>query len=257
MSSQIPPMKLIYHPLSPYSRKVYMLAHELSLTPKITLQKVVVCPILNYPGWSDNNKDLVSVGNPLAKIPTLIITDPKAGEVAIFDSRAICETLKDIAGSASTSSAGTGNGKEGYLDRARERTLSSIANGILDAQILITYENTLRKEKNILMPEWIEGQTAKIYRGFDALERDFAGTKFLSQTGGIGEVAVAVVIDCTESRSKDWDWKVGRPKLTKWWEGWRERESFKVTKPSLDWKSGMKADMGPLPADPKVLGSRI
>ncbi|QDS74229.1 hypothetical protein FKW77_002650 [Venturia effusa] len=252
MSKPHPQMTLIYHPLSPYSRKVYMLAHELSLTPHITLQKVVVCPILNYPGWSDNNQDLVSAGNPLAKIPTLIIHDDEAGDVAIFDSRAICETLRDMAGSVSE------GGREGYLDRARERTLASIADGILDAQILITYENTIRKEKNMAMPEWIEGQNAKMQRGFDALERDFAGTKFLSQTGGgVGEVAVAAVIDCTESRSKDWDWKVGRPKLVEWWEGWKERESFRMTKPFLDWKTGSKADLGPLPADPKVLGSRI
>lgn len=251
MSPPTPKMKLIYHPLSPYSRKVYMLAHELSLTSHITLQKVVVCPILNYPGWSDNNQDLVSAGNPLAKIPTLVIHDNEAGDVAIFDSRAICETLKDMAG------VGTRDGNEGYLNRARERTLASVADGILDAQILITYEDTIRKEKNIAMPEWIEGQTAKIQRGFDALERDFAGTKFLSQAGGMGEVAVAVVIGCTEARSKGWDWKVGRPKLAKWWEEWRERESYKMTKPSLDWKTGKKADLGPLPADPKVLGSRI
>lgn len=226
-----------------------MLAIELGLASRITLQKVVVCPILNYPGWSDNNQDLVLAGNPLAKIPTLVIHDKEAGDVAIFDSRAICETLKDMA-SASPESTG-------YLDRARERTLAAVADGILDAQILITYENTIRKEKNILLPTWIEGQTAKIQRGFDALERDFAGTKFLSDLGSIGEVAVAVVIDCTGARSKGWDWKTGRPKLETWWEGWKERESFKMTKPSLDWKAGQNTDLGPLPADPKVLGSRI
>ncbi|RDI81892.1 hypothetical protein Vi05172_g8050 [Venturia inaequalis] len=246
MPPQIPSMKLIYHPLSPYCRKAYMLAHELSLTTHITLQKVVVCPLLNYPGWSDNNADLVSAGNPLAKIPTLVITDPEAGDVAIFDSRAICETLKDIAGS--TSAHGAGN--EGYLDRARERTLASVADGIIDAQISITYENTLRAKKSLLMPEWIEGQIAKVHRGFDVLESDFAGTKFLSQSGGIGEAAVAVVIDCTEARSKGWDWKAGRPKLAKWWEAWRERESYKQTEPDIDWKTGEKVDLGPLPTDP-------
>lgn len=228
-----------------------MLAHELGLTPHITLQKVVVCPILDYPGWSDNNTDLVSAGNPLAKIPTLIIHDPEAGEVAIFDSRAICETLIDLAASTSPSpSPSTSNARnqnEGYLHRARERTLASIADGILDAHILITYENTLRAEKKISMPEWIEGQTAKIHRGFNALERDFAGSRFLSQQGTMGEVAVAVAIDCTEARSTDWDWKAGRPKLVKWWEGWRQRESFEMTRPSLDWKTGGKADLGPLP----------
>ncbi|TID21444.1 Aquaporin-like protein [Venturia nashicola] len=255
MPPQIPTMTLIYHPLSPYSRKVYMLAHELDLTSQITLQKVVVCPILNYPGWSDNNADLVSAGNPLAKIPTLVIHDPEAGDVPIFDSRAICETLRDMAVSNSSSTSATRN--QGWLEIARERTLASIADGILDAQILITYETTLRAEKNILMPEWIQGQTAKIQRSLDALERDFAGTKFLSQTGGMGEVAVAVAIDCTESRVKNGDWKVGRPELAKWWEGWRERESFEMTKPSLDWKTGRKADLGPLPADPKLLGSRM
>lgn len=45
-------MKLIYHPLSPYSRKVYILALELGLADQITLDKVVVAPVF-YPGWSD------------------------------------------------------------------------------------------------------------------------------------------------------------------------------------------------------------
>jgi glutathione S-transferase len=37
-------MKLIYHPLSPFSRKVYILALELDLASQITLDKVVVAP---------------------------------------------------------------------------------------------------------------------------------------------------------------------------------------------------------------------
>jgi glutathione S-transferase len=48
----MPAMKLIYHPLSPFSRKVYILALELGLADQITLEKVVVAPVF-YPGWSD------------------------------------------------------------------------------------------------------------------------------------------------------------------------------------------------------------
>jgi glutathione S-transferase len=48
----MPAMKLIYHPLSPFSRKVYILALELGLAHQITLEKVVVAPVF-YPGWSD------------------------------------------------------------------------------------------------------------------------------------------------------------------------------------------------------------
>ena len=67
-------MKLIYHPFSPYSRKVYVLALELKIASQITLQKVVVAPVY-FPGWSDNNLDVSAAGNPLAKIPVLVVDD--------------------------------------------------------------------------------------------------------------------------------------------------------------------------------------
>jgi glutathione S-transferase len=238
-------MKLIYHPLSPYSRKAYMTALELELASKITLQKVVVCPI-PYPGWSDNNDDVVTAGNPLAKIPTLLIPsysgdtdscDTSLPGIAIFDSRAICEALRDM------------SGHPGSIDwrlRAQENTLISIADGILDAQILITYEERIRAERNLLFPEWVQGQTTKMRRGLDALERNYAGTQFLRlETGATmatnGEIAVAAMLGRMDLVTKDWNWREGRPKLAGWWDGWKTRESFVRTSADVDWKTGEKA----------------
>jgi glutathione S-transferase len=224
-------MKLIYHPLSPYSRKAYMTALEVGLAEKIILEKVVVCPI-PYPGWSDNNDDLVSAGNPLAKIPTLLIPDD-GQNISIFDSRVICEVLRDMSGHTRNND---------YLEKARENTLISIADGILDAQILITYEERIRAERNLLFPEWIEGQTIKIRRGLDALERDFAGTAFLKtkteeEMATNGEIAVAAMLGRIDTVVKGWNWRSGRPKLASWWEGWMKRESFVKTSGEVDWKT--------------------
>jgi glutathione S-transferase len=88
----LPIMRLIYHPASPYTRKVFMLAHELNLAQHITLQKVVVCPV-PIAGWSDNNAD-VSVYNPMTKIPCLVSSDVPDG---IYDSKVICEYLESLA----------------------------------------------------------------------------------------------------------------------------------------------------------------
>ena len=70
-------MKLIYHPLSPFSRKVYILALELGLASQITLEKVVVAPVF-YPGWSDKYVPLhhsdfsfLHIINPHAHAPLL------------------------------------------------------------------------------------------------------------------------------------------------------------------------------------------
>ncbi|KAF2437117.1 hypothetical protein EJ08DRAFT_644644 [Tothia fuscella] len=248
----IAPMKLIYHPLSPYSRKAYMAALEYGLADTITLQKVVVCPT-HYPGWSDNVPDLVAAGNPLAKIPTLVIQHLENGDIPIFDSRVICGFLRDISGDKS--------GSSGYLEQAREGTLLSIADGILDAQILITYELRIRAEKGLLMPEWLEGQKTKQRRGLDALERHLEGKNVLlkqrkqDEPATIAEITVAAMVGCIIGGAKDLEWSVGRPKLAAWFEVWKQRESFTKTRATIDWKTGEKIGLGPNPSrkfDPKA-----
>lgn len=227
---QIPKMRLIYHPASPYTRKVFMLAHELDLAKYITLQKVVVCPV-PFPGWSDNNAD-VSVYNPMTKIPCLVPEDIPDG---VFDSKAICEYLENLASTTRTKDT-----KYWQL-----RTLHACADGMMDAAVLIAYEIRIRKERGLLFEEWLEGQRQKIIRGLDRLE-SAAKSGVLPEPGNApasaDEVAVAVATAMTSQMGYlGIEWKEGRPNLQEWMKKWEVRPSFEKTPPTKDW--GVSVDV--------------
>lgn len=223
--SKIPKMNLMYHPFSPFSRVVFVLAHELGLAEYITLQKVVVCPV-PIEGWSDNNPD-VAVYNPMAKIPCLVSDDVPDG---IYDSRVICEYLCNLASVALRKDAR-------YWQL---RTLNAAANGIMDAAVLITYEVRIRKERKIYFDDWVEGQKQKIVRALDRFEL-VAEKDILPAPGNApatqDEVAVAVATATTAQMGHlGIDWSEGRPNLVKWMKKWEQRSSFAMTLPTSDWK---------------------
>jgi glutathione S-transferase len=223
-TKKIPKMRLIYHPFSPYTRKVFVLAHELGLAKHITLQKVVVCPV-PIAGWSDNNAD-VAVYNPMAKIPCLVPEDVPDG---IFDSRIICEYLQDLVPVKANKDAR-------YWQL---RTLHAAADGIMDAAVLITYEVRIRKERGLYFEEWVEGQKQKISRVLDRFE--VAATEDILPDPGSGpasmdEVAVAVATAMTANMGYlGIDLSNGRPKLVEWIKKWEHRDSFVKTPPTHDW----------------------
>lgn len=222
--TKIPNLRLIYHPASPFSRKVFMLAHELGLTKSITLQKVVVCPV-PFPGWSDNNAD-VSVYNPMTKIPCLVSEEMPDG---IFDSRIICEYLEHLASATRPKDAR-------YWQL---HTLHACADGIMDAAVLITYEIRIRKARGLYFEEWIEGQKQKIIRALDRLEVG-AKANVLPDPGdgaaSADEVAIAVATAMTGQMGYlGIDWKDGRPKLEEWLKKWEARPSFENTPTTKDW----------------------
>ncbi|OAG04477.1 uncharacterized protein CC84DRAFT_1196647 [Paraphaeosphaeria sporulosa] len=228
--SKIPQMKLIYHPFSPFSRVVFVLAHELGLAEHIALQKVVVCPV-PIEGWSDNNSD-VALYNPMAKIPCLV---PENVPDGIYDSRVICEYFSDLASVTPKKDAR-------YWQL---RTLNAAANGIMDAAVLITYEVRIRKERKIYFDEWVEGQKQKILRALDRFE-NVAGKGILPDPGNEpatqNEVAVAVATATTAQMGfLGIDWAKGRPNLVQWMKKWEQRSSFVKTPPTADWKTQSSA----------------
>lgn len=227
-------LKLFYHPLSPFSRKVYMYAIELGLEELVDLRQVVVAPT-HYKGWSDNVPD-VAVFNPLAKIPVLAVG---SGD-GIFDSGVICEFLSNIAVKRSEAEMGTALDVVKDMTYWRLRAMEHCAGGMLDAEILVVYEQKIRQEKGILFQEWVDGQREKVTRGFDRLEAEAKrGTLTLlkpSQKAEIPEVAVAAALGFFDIRKIEW--RQGRNCLDKWFDEFSKRKSFTVTRPNLDWKSG-------------------
>ncbi|NJO36224.1 MAG: glutathione S-transferase, partial [Rhodospirillales bacterium] len=113
-------MKLLSHPLSPYVRKARIAMAMKDVADRIELVTVDTNPL--------DNPEL-SRANPLAKIPALIIDD----STAIYDSHVICEYLDSLAPSPVLF-------PKGGMERIRTLTLGSLADGILDAALLLVYE---------------------------------------------------------------------------------------------------------------------
>jgi glutathione S-transferase len=82
----------------------------------------------------------------------------------IYDSGIIIEYLQDVAG---TDRLLPLKGRERY----RALTLSRLADGIMDASILVVYENRFRPDAATHSPRWLAHQRGKITRGLMAFEK--------------------------------------------------------------------------------------
>lgn len=202
-------MKLAYGPISPYVRKVMIVAHECGLADRIEKVATAVRP--------DQPNATLARDNPLMKVPTLT-TD--GGEV-LFDSRVICAYLDSLH-----------SGRKLIPDSGGARwkalRLEALGDGITDAAILVRYETTLRPDA-LRWKEWIDGQTMKANQGIDALEKEI---ETLSVDLTIGHIAIAAGLGWLQFRAVFGDVFAGRPKLKAWYAKLSERPSFKATVPA-------------------------
>ncbi|KAF2007497.1 hypothetical protein P154DRAFT_614838 [Amniculicola lignicola CBS 123094] len=227
---KISKMRLLYHPGSPFARKVFMTALEHGLEQFITLEKAVVCPV-PFPGWSDNVED-VAVFNPMAKIPCLI---PENVPDGIFDSRIICEYLESL-----TSVPPKNNTRHWEL-----RALHACADGIMDAGVLQVYEKRIREPKGLRLDAWMEGQKSKMIRGLDRFETAVkSGLLRDSPSGPALADELAVVAAITFSDQMGIKWRDTRPDLVGWFAKWEQRKSFQLSPPTGGWKASGNVKAG-------------
>jgi glutathione S-transferase len=184
-------MKLLYSPLSPYVRKVLMTIGMKGLKSQVEFQAVDTNIV--------DNKD-INTKNPLAKIPTLIAAD---GQV-LFDSKVICEYLDSLAPTPVLFPAsGTA--------RFKTLTMGALADGILDAALLLVYEKRFRPEEKWHAP-WTERQQAKIDRALAQLEKD---PPAWGTAPDYGHVTLACALGYLDFRHEG-KWRAGHPKLVAW-----------------------------------------
>ena len=114
--------------------------------------------------------------NPLGKVPVLELDDG----TAVFDSPVILEYLDHLAG------GGKIIPKDGKA-RFEALRLQALADGILDASILVVYEGRYRPaEKH--EQKWLDLQNGKVARGLAALEASPPG---LDSPPTVGQITVA------------------------------------------------------------------
>jgi glutathione S-transferase len=198
-------MKLYYSPTSPYVRKVLMTAIELGLRERIEIVPVHVSPV--------EPSDALNQTNPIGKIPALIADDG----AELYDSAVICEYLDSLQGPRLFPASGP----------ARWQVLRqhALADGILDAAVLLRYETWLRPAP-LRWQEWTDGQSSKIARGLDVLEGEVAGLTGLT----IGSISIACALGYLDLRFGDMFWRDRRPQLSSWLEDFAQRPSFESTR---------------------------
>ena len=200
-------MQLYTSPTTPFGRKVVVMLHESGLLDRVALTEVAGTPLAS--GTLPVNR------NPLGKIPVLVTDDGQA----IFDSRVICRYLDDL--------SGAGLYPKG-ADLWPVLTLEALADGVLEAALLMVYETRLRPEPVQFAP-WVDAQWAKIARALDAVET--GSMPLLNAPLHMGQIALACALGYLDFRHSARGWQDGRPQLTAWAAGFSLRPSMLATAP--------------------------
>jgi glutathione S-transferase len=200
-------MKLMSNPLSPYGRKV-----KLAVAMKGVEDRIDVIATDTNPG--DNVA--LNAANPLAKIPCLVLEDG----TAIFDSHVVCEYLDSLAPSPVLF-------PKGGPERFKTLVLGSLADGILDAALLLVYEKRFRPEEKWHGP-WQGRQQAKIDRAVDQLEK---APPAWSASPDYGHLTLACALGYLDFRHEG-KWRPGHPKLVAWLDRFAKAvPAFEATRP--------------------------
>ncbi|MCC1494689.1 glutathione S-transferase [Cognatishimia sp. F0-27] len=200
-------MKLLKAGPSPFVRKVLVTLHETGQFEETELVDVTASPL-------DPDSGLVAV-NPVGKIPALV----RSNGPALYDSRVICRYLDDRAGT-------------GLYPQTRiwdTLTLEATADGIMDAAVLVIYEQRFRKPEQV-STEWMEGQWGKVARALDAIE-----TRWMSHLAGpmdAAHIAVGCALSYLDFRHDARSWRTGHDALAAWHKAFCERPSMQATEPT-------------------------
>ena len=200
-------MKLVAAAASPFVRKVRVLLHETGQAGDVGIIDVKTSPLATDPQ--------VRAANPLGKIPALIRDDGRA----LFDSRVICRYLDARA-------------KGGLYPEDRlwdVLTLEAMADGIMEAAVLITYEGRLRAPER-QDPAWLDAQWAKITSALDVLETDWMTE--LRQPRDMGQFALGCALGYLDFRHDARNWRSGHPALAEWFAEISACNSMQATAPT-------------------------
>lgn len=168
------------------------------------------------PADTMNPGDSVRQQNPLGKIPALVLED---GTV-LFDSRVILEYLDHRAGGGRIIPTAASA-------RFAALRLQALADGIMDASVLLVYEGRWRPPERH-EPKWVDLQAGKVARALSALE---AAPPALDATPDVGQIALACALGYRDFRFPG-TWRTDHPRLVGWLDEFARRvPAFAATKP--------------------------
>lgn len=169
--------------------------------------------------WSENTT--ITDSNPLGKVPTLVMED----EGAIFDSRVIVEYLDTLTPVGRLIPA---SGRE----RAEVKCWEALADGLVDAALLVRLEHNLRPESQ-RSANWIERQGGKVERSLEALANGLGEKSFCTGVHYcLADIALGCALGWLEFRFPENSWRSRHPNLARFADRLNERPSFRETAPS-------------------------
>jgi glutathione S-transferase len=201
-------MKLIGSLTSPFVRKVRIVMAEKKLDYELVLEDV----------WSPDTH--IQTFNPLGKIPCLVMED---GE-AVFDSRVICEYLDAL---SPVGRLIPPSGRE----RAEVRCWEALADGIMDAAVLIRIESTQREpaQRN---ERWTGRQHGKIAAGLSAMAKGLGDKPWCAGNRlTLADVALGCSLGFLDFRLPQLEWRAEHPNLEALAARLALRQSFVDTPP--------------------------
>lgn len=184
-------MKLLSSPLSPFGRKVKIVAQMKGVLDQIQVEKADT----NVPG----NKELKQA-NPLGKIPALVL----ANGTHLFDSHVICEYLDSLKPSPKLFPAAG-------AERFNTLTLGALGDGIMEATLMLVYEKRFRPEDK-WVETWMDRQQTKIDEALAHLE---ANPPAWGASPDYGHVTIACALGYLDLRAEG-KWRARHPKLVQW-----------------------------------------
>jgi glutathione S-transferase len=201
-------MKLLGSLASPYVRKVRVVMAEKKLDYELVLDNV----------WAPET--VVPQSNPLGKVPCLIMEDG----AAMFDSRVIVEYLDTLTPVGKLIPAQS-------RERAAVKCWEALADGVLDAAILVRLEKTLRPVEQ-QSQIWIDRQMGKVHAGLKTMSQDLAETPYcMGNQLTLADVAIGCALGWLSFRFPEITWRDDYPNLARLFDKVSERPSFKDSVP--------------------------
>ena len=203
-------MKLLGSTASPYTRKVRIVLAE----------KKIDC---DFEATDVNPPDNpVIAHNPLGKVPALVIDDG----TALFDSRVIVEFLDAVSPLARLI-------PEENRERVAVRRWEALADGSLDAGLLVRYESLRPKKEQ--SKAWTEKQSGKLARGLAMIAAELGDKPWChGDRYTLADIAVGCCLGWVEFRKPAAiDWRSIYPNLDRFYNKLMERPAFADTAPKV------------------------
>jgi len=206
-------MKLLASLASPYTRKVRVVLAEKKI--ECELELVDVQPAENP----------VNSHNPLGKVPTLVLDDG----TPLFDSRVIVEFLD-------ARSPINRLIPDETRERVAVRRWEALADGVLDAGLLVRYEALRPKAER--SQGWVDKQVARMHRGMALIAKDVEGRTWChGDRYSLADIAVGCCMGWLAFRKPgDVSWDQEYPGVERHYRKLMERAAFADSVPVVPTK---------------------